>query len=134
MRKQYIVERLLKRHETGKDPLARQRTIRAYEKEREEAAIEIQRLEGQLGAIHACAADNEYFQWERIRELEEALSDMLRVFGRLRHDGSVDGGATYKGACEAVNRARLALVPPIKPLAKIFCFHWPIHPAAVDQS
>jgi hypothetical protein len=123
MAKRYIVERLLKRHEIRDDPHRRRRAFRIYENEREEAANEILRLESQLGAVHACAADNEYSQWERITELEEALSDMLRVFGKPIHDGSIDGGASYKGACDAVNRARAALVPPSEPLAKIFCYH-----------
>lgn len=123
MRKRYIVERLLKRHKTRKDAIARQKAIRIYEKEREEAASEIQRLEDQLCAVFATAADNEYSQWERIRELEEALSEMLRVFGKPIHDGPVDGSASYEGACAAVIRARAALVPPSNPPVKIFCVH-----------
>jgi hypothetical protein len=123
MRKRYIGERLLKRHETRRDPIARQRLIRIYESEREEAAHEIQRLEEQLCVVHAASADNEYVQWERIRELEEAIGDMLRVFGKPIHNESVDGGATYKGACKAVNRAQSALASSTEPIAKIFCFH-----------
>lgn len=123
MAKRYIVERLLKRHEIPDDPHRRPRAFRIYENEREEAANEILRLESRLCAIHACAADNECSQWERITELAEALSDMLRVFGKPIHDGSLNGGAPYKGACAAVNRARAALVPPSAPLAKIFCHH-----------
>jgi hypothetical protein len=123
MHKRNIIERLLERHEKRKEPIARQRLIRIYEKERREAADEIQRLQDQLSAVHATAADNEYAQWERITELETVLREMLQVFGKPIHDGSVDGEVSYKGARAAVNRARAALVPPTKSPMRIFSVH-----------
>jgi hypothetical protein len=122
MGKPHIIERLRKRLKTGKYPKACRQAIRLYERERDEAADEIDRLLDQLSVVHACAADNEYFQWEKIEQLETALGEMLRVFGGPIPNGSVDAG-TFKGARQAVRRARAALARRSERLAKIFTFH-----------
>ena len=111
MGKRDIVERLRKRFEIHQNRRVWREGIRTYERERDEAADKIKRLEDQLSTVHASAADNEYSHWQRIEELEAALGD-----------GSINGDASYKGSCKAVNRAREVLVPR-KPPVKIFCLH-----------
>src|SRR6476659_6185499 len=76
-----IIERLRERHENRDNPSAWQQAICTYEEERDEAADEIQRLYDQLSVVHASASDIEYSQWERIRELEEAVEGVMREFG-----------------------------------------------------
>lgn len=121
--KRYIAERLRRRHADRKDPSAWQKVIRAYERERSEAADEIARLDRELSTVHACAADNEYDQWERIRELEKALTEILRVFDKPTHDGAVTGGVPHKATRDVLNRARSALALGSNRIATIFCFH-----------
>jgi hypothetical protein len=41
--------------------------------------------------------------------LREAIDDMLIVFGRPHKEEYVDGGASYKMACDAVSKARSAI-------------------------
>jgi hypothetical protein len=123
VRRRYITERLRTRHANREDPNAWQKVLRAYERQRSEAADEIDRLDRELSTVHACAADNEYDQWERIRELEEALAQMLRVSDKPTHDGAVTGGIPYKATREVLNRARSALALASNRVATIFCFH-----------
>ena len=96
-----IVERLRERHEKRESSSAWREVICAYEEERDDAADEIQRLRhandslcDQICALHATGEENDYSQFERIRELEEVLQDMLRAVSQPIQGESVYGGAS----------------------------------------
>jgi hypothetical protein len=102
--------------------------IRVYEEERDQAADEIQRLRDanenlcdQISVLHATGEENYYSQFERIRELEEVLEDMLRAFSRPIRDQSGEG-ALHTKVCEVLNRAR-ALLHPAGESSKAYCLH-----------
>jgi len=129
MSEQNIVERLQKRHENREDPSAWREVICLYEEERDQAADEIKRLCDanenlcdQISVLHASGEENDYSQFERIRELEEVLAEMLRAFSRPIREDPVNSGPSGRTVCEVLNRAR-ALLHPAGESLRTDCLH-----------